>query len=64
VELEQEIALLKRQMAEITEQYHQAIALASAANVRVDGLAAAVAKLEARIDGLRVETKAISEIVG
>lgn len=59
-----DLSLLQRQMTELRDLADQAIALASAANVRVDGLAAAVAKLEKRITDLRVETKAISEIVG
>jgi hypothetical protein len=61
---ETELSLLRRQMTEIQELAHQAIALASAANVRTDGLAAAVANIEQRIRHLRVESKTISEIVG
>jgi hypothetical protein len=61
---ETELSLLRRQMTEIQELAHQAIALASAANVRTDGLAAAVANIEQRIRQLRVESKTISEIVG
>jgi hypothetical protein len=61
---ETERNLLRRQMTEIQELAHQAIALASAANVRTDGLAAAVANLEQRIRHLRVESKTISELLG
>jgi len=60
---EQEIDL-RRQVAEVLGLAHQAIALASAANVRMDGLAAVVAKLETRIDSLKAESRTITEIVG
>jgi len=60
---EQEIDLL-RQVAEVLGLAHQAIALATAANVRMDGLAAVVAKLETRIDSLKAESRTITEIVG
>jgi hypothetical protein len=55
---------LRREMEDSKELSHQAIALASAANVRVDALAGMVASLEQRIRSLRVESKTISELVG
>ena len=61
---EQDLNLLTRQLEEAKELAHQAIALASAANVRVDGLAGVVANLEQRIRQLKVESKTISEIIG
>jgi hypothetical protein len=63
-DLEAELAKLRREFIEAVELAHQAIAMASAANVRVDGLAGMVANLEQRIRLLRVESKTISEIVG
>jgi hypothetical protein len=62
--LDAEVAKLRRQYAEALEYGHQAIALASAANVRIDGLAAVVERLSARIDALRAESRTITEIVG
>jgi hypothetical protein len=59
-----ELAILRRQLAESVEFAHQAIAMASAANVRIDAMGALVASLERRIQALRVESKTISEIVG
>jgi polysaccharide deacetylase 2 family uncharacterized protein YibQ len=59
-----ELARVRRQLTESMELANQAIAMASAANVRVDGLASMVATLEQRIRLLRVESKTISEIVG
>lgn len=61
---ESDLQLLTRQLDELKELAHQAIAMASAANVRVDGLAQAVASIEQRIRQLRVESKTISELIG
>jgi hypothetical protein len=62
--LDAEVAQLRRQYAEAMERANQAIALASAANMRLDGMAGTVARLESRIDSLRAESRTITEIVG
>jgi hypothetical protein len=54
---------LRREMEETKSTSNQAIALAAAANVRIDALAVMVANLEQRIRSLRVESKTISELV-
>ncbi len=58
------LAALRRQLADAVSYAHQAIALASAANVRLDALAKVVERLESRINNLKAESRTITDITG
>jgi hypothetical protein len=60
----EQTGLLLRKLTEVEECAHQALSVASSAQMKIDGLTAAIERLTQRIDGLRVEIKAIAEITG
>lgn len=63
-DLANELRQLRREFTDLKEQLHQAFAMASAANVRIDPLIAMIEGMGRRIDNLRVDITAIAKIDG
>lgn len=62
--LRDNLSQLRRKVEEVEECAQQALSVSSAANLRLTELRAVINRLEARIDGLKIEAHVIAEVIG